>query len=61
MNGRTSSQDTLNGPAWNGAGEWPFDIWLRRALADRHDAALTEALPDEWLTLVDNVPGHARR
>jgi hypothetical protein len=61
MNGRTPSQDLLNGPAWNGAGEWPFDIWLRRTLADQHDATLVETLPTEWLTLLDQVPGQTRR
>jgi hypothetical protein len=61
MNARDTSQSNALGPAWNGAGEWPFDIWLRRALADRHSAALQEDLPDEWLAMVDQTAMRARR
>jgi hypothetical protein len=53
MNARDTSQSNGHGPSWNGAGEWPFDVWLRRALADGHDDALQEQLPAEWLALVD--------
>jgi hypothetical protein len=56
MNGRDTVQSSINGPAWHGAGEWPFDIWLRRSLADAHNQALAEDLPDEWLALLEAPP-----
>ena len=53
MNRRDPTPQSLHGPAWNGAGEWPFDIWLRRTLADAHNGALSEDLPSEWLALLE--------
>ena len=34
-------------------GEDALMLWLRRGLAARHDATLAEALPAEWLRLID--------
>lgn len=53
-----SGSDTYRakGPAFNGAGEWPFDAWLRRSLAANHDQALREEVPQEWLALIDRMP-----
>jgi hypothetical protein len=40
--------------AWARAGAdgCAFDTWLQQSLADRHDGALTENLPCDWLDLI---------
>lgn len=57
MAGSEANRMMLQGPSFNGAGEWPFDAWLRRSLAQHHEDALREELPAEWLALVDRAQG----
>jgi len=53
MKGFDTPQTRLTGPGWNGGGDWPFDVWLRRGLADTHNDVLSEDLPREWLALIE--------
>ena len=52
MKGHDTPQTRLTGPGWNGGGDWPFDVWLRRGLANTHNDVLSEDLPAEWVALV---------